>query len=154
MTPFVLAPQTNERVPLPPRPAYPHHMPLQLRFSDIDVFGHMNNSVYLNLFDLGKTEFFRWALGHDVDWRDAGMVVAQVTLNFFAPTVYYQPVEVMTMCESVGRRSLVLEQRIVDTATGQTNATCRSVMVGFDPATGKSADLHAPWVEAVRATID
>ena len=29
-----------------------HTMPVQIRFSDVDQFGHMNNSVYFSLYDL------------------------------------------------------------------------------------------------------
>ncbi len=28
-----------------------HTMPVQIRFSDVDQFGHMNNSVYFSLYD-------------------------------------------------------------------------------------------------------
>ena len=35
-----------------------HSIPVQLRFNDIDILGHLNNSVYFTLFDLGKTRYF------------------------------------------------------------------------------------------------
>lgn len=36
-----------------------HTMPVQIRFSDVDQFGHMNNSVYFSLYDLAKTTYKR-----------------------------------------------------------------------------------------------
>ena len=35
-------------------PAFRHTLPLQLRFNDIDLLGHVNNSVYFSFYDLGK----------------------------------------------------------------------------------------------------
>ena len=33
---------------------YRHVMPVQIRFSDVDQYGHMNNSSYFSIYDLGK----------------------------------------------------------------------------------------------------
>ena len=38
-------------------------MPVQIRFSDVDQFGHMNNSVYFSLYDLAKTTYIKDVLG-------------------------------------------------------------------------------------------
>ena len=40
-----------------------HSMPAQIRFSDVDQFGHVNNSVYFSLYDLAKTTYFQDVLG-------------------------------------------------------------------------------------------
>lgn len=34
-----------------PRGAFPHHVPLQLRWHDNDIYGHVNNARYYDLFD-------------------------------------------------------------------------------------------------------
>ena len=36
-----------------------HTMPVQIRFSDVDQFGHMNNSVYFSLYDFGKDYLYK-----------------------------------------------------------------------------------------------
>ena len=35
--------------------AFHHTLPIQLRFNDVDKFGHVNNTVYFSFYDLGKT---------------------------------------------------------------------------------------------------
>ena len=35
-----------------------HTLPIQLRFNDVDKFGHVNNTVYFSFMILGKTEIF------------------------------------------------------------------------------------------------
>ena len=34
-------------------------VPLQIRFNDVDKFGHVNNTIYFQFYDSGKTEN-RW----------------------------------------------------------------------------------------------
>ena len=35
-----------------------HTLPLQLRFNDVDMMGHVNNAVIMEFFDLGKSHYF------------------------------------------------------------------------------------------------
>lgn len=34
-----------------------HKLKVQLRFNDIDILGHLNNTVYFSLYDLGKARY-------------------------------------------------------------------------------------------------
>ena len=45
-----------------------HALPIQLRFNDVDKFGHVNNTVYFSFYDLGKTEYFA-SVCPGVDWE-------------------------------------------------------------------------------------
>ena len=54
-----------------------HTMPVQIRFSDVDQFGHMNNSVYFSLYDLAKTTYIKDVLG-SADWSKLAIVVANI----------------------------------------------------------------------------
>ena len=49
---------------------YKHSLPIQLRFNDVDKFGHVNNTVFFSFYDLGKTEYFTDVCPH-VDWDKA-----------------------------------------------------------------------------------
>ena len=51
-----------------------HSLPIQLRFNDVDKFGHVNNTVYFSFYDLGKTEYFA-SVCPGVDWEKDGIVV-------------------------------------------------------------------------------
>ena len=54
-----------------------HTLPIQLRFNDVDKFGHVNNTVYFSFYDLGKTEYFA-SVCPDVDWEKDGIVVVHM----------------------------------------------------------------------------
>lgn len=72
-----------------------HALPIQLRFNDVDKFGHVNNTVYFSFYDLGKTEYFA-SVCPGVDWEKIGIVVVHIEANFvkqiFAPIILpYKP---------------------------------------------------------------
>ena len=60
-----------------------HTLPIQLRFNDVDKFGHVNNTVYFSFYDLGKTEYFA-SVCPGVDWEKDGIVVVHIEADFLA----------------------------------------------------------------------
>ena len=67
----------NEKVPQATHPFY-HSQELQLRFNDIDIVGHLNNSIYFQFMDLGKTTYFQSILPGKVNWSDVPAVIVNV----------------------------------------------------------------------------
>ena len=59
-----------------------HTLPIQLRFNDVDKFGHVNNTVYFSFYDLGKTEYFA-SVCPGVDWEKMGIVVVHIENGIF-----------------------------------------------------------------------
>lgn len=119
-----------------------HALPVQIRFADYDVFGHVNNNAYMAYFDLGKSEYFAWLLGSSItEAAQIGAVVVNINTNFYAPAVPGEPLEVRTRCTRLGDRSFVLEQQIVNPATASVKADARSVMAGFDVASQAGAEI-------------
>ena len=144
----IIEQDANPRVPLAPA-AYSHYIPVQIRFTDIDAMGHVNNSIYLNYFDLGKTKYFDDVMTGRIDWHDIGVVIVNINCSYFAQTLYEEPIEVLTMTTAIGEKSLKMEQRVINSETMQTKAVCYTILAGFDRATGKSAPVGDVWVEAL-----
>lgn len=122
-----------------------HRLPVQMRFTDIDVFGHVNNNVYLQYFDLGKLEYIHASLGSLFDPKEKALVVASLGCDFYYPTVYGEDIEVVTRVDNIGRHSITLEQRVVAPASGQVKCICRTVMVGYDVRLRESMEIPADW---------
>ena len=131
-------------------PTFQHCYPLQLRFNDIDALGHVNNSVYFTFYDLGKSRYFETVKNQSIDWRKADVVIANVIADFLSPIYSYEQVAVETCCVEIGNRSFKLLQRIINTTTGEIKGICRTIMVGFDVATGVSAPISDEWKNAIR----
>lgn len=122
-----------------------HRLPVQMRFTDIDVFGHVNNNVYLQYFDLGKLEYINASLGSLFDPREKALVVANINCDFYYPTVYGEEIEVVTRVDAIGAHSITLEQRVLATSSQQVKCICRTVMVGYDVRQRSAMEIPADW---------
>lgn len=107
-------------------------MPAQIRFSDVDQFGHVNNSVYFALYDLAKTTYVKDVLGDSVDWRRMGIVVANINANFLMPVFFDDKIKIETATVHLGNKSFTLLQRAVTEDMGEVKCECKTVMVMFD----------------------
>ncbi len=122
-----------------------HCQPVQIRFTDIDMLGHLNNNVYLIFMDLAKINYFAAVRGAQTTALELNMVVAHVDCDFLSPSFMGDKLEVWTRTVSIGDRSIRLEQRIVDRPTGVTKCIGRTVMAGYDPETAKGAPISERW---------
>lgn len=121
-----------------------HRIPVQLRFNDIDILGHLNNTVYFSLYDLGKARYME-----DAGLRERGpdaptSVIADVHCAYLQPIHYGDEIYVATECTEIGDKHFVLEQEMVD-GEGTVRSRCRTVMVYIDPTTGRSAPIPADF---------
>ena len=125
---------------------------VQLRFNDIDALGHVNNSIYFQFFDLAKTEYFAsLEVDADINWCRPAIVIANVNCSFLVPTVFQEPVEVLTQCAHLGNKSLTLLQHLINSDTRELKATCATVMVNLDPETNQPSPLPKVWRDAIVA---
>ena len=60
---------------------YHHVMPLQIRFNDVDKFGHVNNTVYFQFYDTTKTDYIA-TVCKGVDWERLAIVVVKIEAEF------------------------------------------------------------------------
>ncbi len=108
-----------------------HFMPAQIRFSDVDQFGHVNNSVYFSLYDLAKTTYFKDVFGMS-EWGDQVVVVANINANFYQPVFFSDEMEIATAAVQLGNKSFTLLQRAVSKNTGEVKCECRTILVMYD----------------------
>lgn len=127
-------------------------LPLQIRFSDVDVLGHVNNTVYLSFYDTGKAAFMTQTLGRAISWKEVDTVVANIDCAFMAPIFYGENIEVLTACVGIHEKSFRLFQMIRNSDSGEVKSMCETVMVAFDPSTQKSAPLSREWREKLTGT--
>ena len=130
----------NPRIPEPTK-EYKHITPIQLRFNDVDMFGHVNNAMYFHFFDLGKLRYFESVLGKDFARKGFTAVIVNINCDFFSPSFLNEDLEVRSAVIHIGEKSITLEQRIVNSQNGDVKCICTTVMAGFDPTTLKSAPI-------------
>lgn len=127
-----------------------HQMPAQLRFSDVDRFGHVNNAVYFSLFDMCKTRYFFDVAGKDF-FDKMSTVVVHVDANFISPVFFPDEIVIQTAIRKLGHTSFTIFQRAINKRTGDVKCECETVMVMVDNKIKKSVDIPTEFRSAVAA---
>jgi len=112
--------------------------PIQLRFSDIDGYLHVNNGVYFSYFEHARAVFLYKVAGWDV--LDVGTVVGRIEIDYIRPIHLTDQVEALVKCSRLGNSSFDLEQVLVgkdSSGNEQVYSTCKSVLVSVDKSTMK-----------------
>ncbi len=138
---------------IPPLSEFRYQTDLQIRFSDVDVLGHVNNTIYLSFYDTGKAWFFSNILDRAIEWSKVETVIANVDCCYIAPIFFGEKVVVHTRCESISDRSFKLIQVIALKDSGEIKSACETVMVCFDPATQQSIPMPTHWRDALEKSM-
>lgn len=127
-----------------------HTVPIQLRFNDIDILGHVNNNAQFSLFDVGKTEFYNSLRGELADWSKVEAVIVNINCTFMKQIHFTDPVEVRSRVKRIGERSFTIQQILRNVATGEICSMCESVMVSVDYVTHDSKPIPDNIAEGLR----
>ncbi len=119
------------------RESFSHFTQENIRFSDTDMVGHVNNTAYAVYCEAGRVHFGR-SLMADGDATFGG-VLARVEINIRAETHFPGTVEVGTGVVRVGRTSYTLGQGLF--VNGKCVATAQGVLVNIDPETRRPVPL-------------
>ncbi|GAB3256420.1 acyl-CoA thioesterase [Nocardioides dilutus] len=139
-----LEPEEDRPRPPRPEPVTPSklgHFPVHVRFSDVDVYGHVNNVKYFEYFQEARLLFLTSRLWGEMrsDVPPPSIVIAQTDVDYRLPILFRaEPYDCWTRIERVGTRSLTLQSEIRD---GEALlARARVAIVFVDPESGRSAE--------------
>ena len=126
-----------------------HTTPIQLRFNDFDALGHVNNSIYLSFYDLGKTSYFDEVMPDVSTSKEVGVVIASIQVSFLLPVYPGENVAVQTAVVKIGNKSFRLLQQLIDLETKEVKCICQTVMVCFDAKTKTTRFISDEWRKAM-----
>ncbi len=127
---------------------YRHVLPLQIRFNDVDKFGHVNNTVYFQFYDTAKTDYIA-TVCKGVDWERLAIVVVKIEAEFVAQIKGNDHIAGRTRIVKIGNKSFHLEQDVIDTDTQEVKSRCLSVMVLYDLERQQTIPLPDEWRRAI-----
>lgn len=119
----------------------PDAFPVEIRFSDIDAMGHVNNAVYFTYFEEArKNLFFKYlATGERPSFN---FILAKSTCSYKAPLLLTDRALIEIWVGEVGNKSFEFVYRIKDARDGsRTFAEGESVMVSYDYKAGRSVEI-------------
>jgi acyl-CoA thioester hydrolase len=113
-----------------------HRTELQMRFSDTDALGHVNNVSFAAYAETGRVDFLR-LLGKSV----TSLILANVTIDYRRQISFGEALRIDSWVASLGRSSITLGQTLW--ANDARAADIRSVVVHFDYDSGRPMALTA-----------
>ena len=131
-----------------------HVYDCHVRFSDVDVYGHVNNVKYFEYYQEARIAFIQSLEESESEQGQAGMrqVVARIDVDYKRPILFRpEPYAVQTWVARIGTSSYDLTCRIVGGRDDETvYSTAHVRLVAFDPGNQRSRPLR----DAERARLE
>ena len=128
-----------------------HEKRVEIRWSDVDAYMHVNNAVYATYLEECRDEWVESALGEAGDSWD--LVLARVAIDF-RRELRLEDQEVVVSCAllRIGNSSLTLREQI-RTRDGELAAEAEAVLVARDRELGRSRPLTPAEREAFERVL-
>jgi len=121
---------------------------VKVRFSETDMFGHLNNTVPFVYFEQARIEYFK-SHGFMQDWlkpeNQTIPVVADLQCDYLSQIFFDEDLKIFVKANSVGNSSVDLHY-MVKKADGSICLAGRGAMVQISKKTGKGES----WTEEMR----
>jgi acyl-CoA thioester hydrolase len=127
------------------------------RFSDLDIYNHVNNAVYLTYFEEARVAFSRAAGLRALYTREAATILARAEIDYKAPSLLGDALHIDVWCDEIRRSSFSYAYRIRRPATGTLIATGKSVQVCFNFELNAAVRIPESWralLEQHRAALE
>jgi acyl-CoA thioester hydrolase len=123
-------------------------IPIQVRFSDIDMLGHVSNTVYQNYYDSGKMNYFFEVLP-DMDFVNIGVVGASVKIDYYKPIYMNTRILVKTRVAMIGNKSITMEHLLINEDTCDIMSSSSIVLVCYSIKERLSIPIPEHWKENI-----
>jgi acyl-CoA thioester hydrolase len=136
-------------------PRYTTHC--QIRWSDMDAYGHVNNARYLTLFEEARTELIARVARDRFGLKNllTGIVVGRHEIDYLRPIDYQpDPVRIEVWMEEVRNASFTVGYELFDHDGGAVVARARTRMVPYDLSAGRPRRLAPEEKEFLTSWLD
>ena len=131
--------------------AYRHRTTLQVRFRDIDAFGHVNNAVFFSYVELARIRYLLEVLEPDHPFERLPLILARVELDFRSPIMFAEDVVVETRVDRIGRTSFGMSHRMTAGAEGRLVGDVQTVLVTYDYQAARPVPVPPEWRRLIGA---
>jgi acyl-CoA thioester hydrolase len=127
-----------------------YSVPIEVRFADLDVLGHLNNAKYSTYIEQARITYVRDVCNWNGNWLHLGMILARTEIDYKLPIEFGEPVRVYVRVSRLGNKSFDFEYAIVKNED-ELAAMAKTVIVAYDYEKGESIAVPQQWREAITA---
>jgi acyl-CoA thioester hydrolase len=122
-----------------------HRTTLEVRFRDIDAFGHVNNAVFFSYVEQARIRYLLDVLDSETTFDRMPLILARVELDYRSPVFYGESVTVGTRVDRVGRTSFGMSHRMTAGDDERLVGEVNSVLVTYDYAAAGPMPVPDEW---------
>lgn len=112
---------------------------IQVRFSDCDMMGHVNNAVYLSYFEMARIYYFGMLLAKDRDWKKEGVLLRKNEVEYLKPVLLHDVPQISVYLENIGSKSFTVAYELrVD---NELRTIGKSVLVCYNSIENKTFEV-------------
>ena len=138
---------------------FAHRHLVEVRLSDTDAMGHVNNARYLTYVEIARVAYYEHVTGNALPigahGAEEGMILAEIRMTYRSPAFYGETLTVETRVDRIGRTSFGMVNRITAPATrygpARLVATADSTLVSYDYREECPIPVPAEWRTAMAA---
>jgi acyl-CoA thioester hydrolase len=121
----------------------------EIRLIDCDVFGHVNNAVYLTYFEEARIYYFKELLGLEWNWKENGFIIKKNEIEYLYPIFHANKIEIEVRLLSIGNTSFELFYSIKDKRNGNILTMGKSVIIYYNHTIKETKILDSIIIQAL-----
>ncbi len=128
---------------------FKYKTPIQIRYIDIDMQGHVNNAIFLSYIEQSRVDYMNTLLPNN-DFNTNGLIIARTEIDYFQPIFLHDKIYCYTKISSVRNRSFTFEN-VLASDNNSIKCFAKSIMVCFNY--NNNSTIHVPehWREKILA---
>lgn len=128
-----------------------HAVPIQIRYNDIDLSGHVNNGVFHEYFDLGRTHYFEDVLGENALTKKTHVIIVQVNTTYVKEIFFGDAIQLVSKVIRFGTKSFTMLQAILRESDNgmEICAFAVTTFVCINYTTQATHAIPKEWVEKI-----
>lgn len=131
-------------------PTFKFFQPIIVRYGDLDPQGHVNNAAFLTYLEHARVNYIRSLdLWDGKSFLSIGFILARIELDYKAPILMTDLVEVGVRTSRLGNKSLDMEYLVRKIEGEKIYAVGKTVQVAYDYQTGETIPLRPHWRETI-----
>lgn len=127
--------------------------PIDIRFNDIDLIGHVNNATFLTYFEEARWKFFAEIFGKE-NLTKLNFIIASINIDYESPIFPLDEPVVKMWVSDIGRTSFKFNYRIISKDGSKLFASGNSTQVFYDYSENKPIKVPAEFLEKAASYIE
>jgi acyl-CoA thioester hydrolase len=119
--------------------SYRYKVAIPIRFSDIDAYGNVSNTIYLTYFEIARSAY--WAEVAHWDRQKTGIILGRSEVNYLKPLTINDQIYCYTRVSRIGNSSFDMLYVLTHVTADSSEEICttgKTVCISYDYGSNKS----------------